>query len=208
VRVRDLCVNVIRVAFALTGVIAMSYQFGWLWGRPNFDPGNFFSFFTIQSNILAAVVLLLTAILRVEERAEVFDLVRGGVTLYIAITGVVFALLLSGQGEKLDTHLVWVNVVVHYLIPFVVVADWLIDPPRHRASLRVAAAWLAYPAAWFAFTLIRGASAHWYPYPFVDVSRHGYGGVLLNAAVLLFAFAAAAAAFVLIGNRRGRSVPT
>jgi hypothetical protein len=207
-RTKDLCVNVIRVAFALTSAIAMSYQFGWLWSRPNFDPGNFFSFFTIQSNILAVAILVLTAILRGEERTKLFDFVRGGVTLYIAITGVVFALLLSGQGEKLDTHLVWVNFVVHYLIPIVVVADWLIDPPRHRASRRIAVAWLGYPAAWFAFTLIRGASVHWYPYPFVDVSRHGYGGVALNAAVLLVAFAAAAVVFVLIGNRRGASVPT
>lgn len=206
-RTRDLCVNVIRVAFALTSAIAMSYQFGWLWGRPNFDPGNFFSFFTIQSNILAVAILALSAIVRVDERTEVFDFVRGGVTLYIAITGVVFALLLSGQNEKLDTHLVWVNFVVHYLIPIVVVADWLIDPPRHRASRLVAAVWLSYPAAWFAFTLLRGASVHWYPYPFVDVSRHGYGGVLLNAAVLLVALAVAAGAFVLIGNRRGHSRP-
>jgi hypothetical protein len=34
-------------------------------------------------------------------------------------------------------------------------------------------AWLAYPAAWLGYTLIRGASVDWYPYPFVDVSQLG-----------------------------------
>jgi hypothetical protein len=52
---------------------------------------------------------------------------------------------------------------------------------------------------------VRGASVDWYPYPFVDVSRHGYGGVSLRAAFLLVGFAAAALAFMLIGNRRAAS---
>jgi hypothetical protein len=123
----------------------------------------------------------------------------------MAITGVVFALLLSGLQESLDTHIGWVNFIVHTLLPIVLVADWLLDPPRHRLPLWVGAAWLCYPAAWFVNTLVRGASVDWYPYPFVDVSRHGYGGVSLRAAFLLVGFAAAALAFMLIGNRRAAS---
>ena len=92
--------------------------------------------------------------------------------------------------------------MVHRLIPVVVVADWLLEPARHRLPLWVAGAWLAYPAAWFAFTLVRGAAVDWYPYPFVDVARHGYGVVFVNAAILLVAFAAAALAFLKVGNWR------
>ena len=73
-------------------------------------------------------------IVRPFERTAVFDSVRGAVTLYIAITGAVFALLLSGLQESLDTHIGWVNFIVHKLIPVVLVVDWLIDPPRHRLS--------------------------------------------------------------------------
>jgi hypothetical protein len=74
----------------------------------------------------------------------------------LAITGVVFALLLTGYQEDLDTHIGWVNFVVHTLIPIVVVVDWLVEPSRHRLPLRVALAWLAYPIAWRANTLVRG----------------------------------------------------
>ena len=182
----------------------MSYQFASIDDRPEFSAGNFFSFFTIQSNILAAGMLFVVAIVRRGERTALFDAVRGAVTLYIAITGVVFALLLSGLQEELDTHIGWVNFVVHTLIPIVAVVDWLIEPARHRLPLWVAGAWLSYPAAWFVYTLVRGASADWYPYPFVDVVRHGYGRVLLNAVVLLVTFAGAALVFVLVGNRRSR----
>lgn len=38
----------------------MTYQYAKLNGNASFSPGNFFSFFTIQSNILAATMLALT----------------------------------------------------------------------------------------------------------------------------------------------------
>ncbi len=194
--------DLLRIAFAVTGVVAMTYQFTRLQGTPGFKPGNFFSFFTIQSNIMAAAMLVLTALVRRDERSQRFDAVRGAVTFYIAITGVVFALLLSGLQEQLDTHNAFANFVVHYLIPAVLVIDWIVDPPRHRLGLRTALIWLVYPLAWFAYTLIRGSAVGWYPYPFVDVSRHGYGGVLLQALVFSAAFAVGAAAFALLGDRR------
>jgi len=135
--------------------------------------------------------------------------VRGAVTLYIAITGVVFALLLSGLQEQLDTHVGWVDFTVHKLMPIVVVADWLLEPARHRLPVWTAAVWLTYPLAWFAYTLTRGPSASWYPYPFVDVASHGYGRVLLNAAIFTLCFAGAAFALVLVGNWRADvGVPT
>jgi len=45
----------------------------------------------------------------------------------------------------------------------------------------------------------------WYPYPFVDVSRLGYDGVLVRAVVLAVGFALAGAALLWFGNRRARS---
>ena len=202
----EVALSVLRLGFAAAGIAAMAYQASALEARQTFHPGNFFSFFTIQSNILAAGLLAAAAVVRRNERSSVFDAVRGAVTLYIAITGVVFAVLLSGHQENLDTHIDWVNFVVHTLIPVVVVADWLIDAPRHRLPAPVAVLWLGYPLLWFAYTLARGASNGWYPYPFVDVSQHGYGRVLGNGIVLLACFAAAALVFVLVGNRRARGV--
>jgi hypothetical protein len=149
-------------------------------------------------------ILALAALVRRPERSAAFDALRTAVTLYMTITGVVFAVLLAGLQESLDTHIAWVNFVVHTLQPIVLVVDWLIDPPRHRLPWSVAAAWLAFPVAWFAYTLVRGAQVGWYPYPFVDVGEHGYGRVLVNAVVLAVAFAAVAAVFQLVARRRAR----
>jgi hypothetical protein len=197
-----LALAVARLAFATSAVVAMSYMLGTLQDLPGFRVGNYFSFFTIQTNMLAAATLALAAIVRRDERSLLFDAVRGAVTLYIAITGVVFALLLSGRQEDLDTHIGWVNFVVHTLTPIVLVVDWLLEPARQPLARRIALAWLAYPVAWFAYTLVRGAAEDWYPYPFVDVGSHGYARVLLNAVLLGACFLGGALLFLFVGNRR------
>ena len=140
----------------------MTYQLAVLNQRPAFAPGNFFSFFTIQSNVLGVVMLSLAALVPQASRTRLFDAVRTGVTLYLLITGVVFALLLAGLQESLDTHVAWVDFTVHKLMPVVLVADWLLDPPRHRLPFRTGLAWLLYPLAYLVYTLIRGDQVGWY----------------------------------------------
>jgi hypothetical protein len=195
--------NVVRLAFASVAIVAMTYQFASLNG-PGYAKGNFFSFFTIQSNIIAVAALFLLVLVPGERRSPWFDGVRSAAVLYIAITGIVFALLLAGLQEELQTTIPWVDFVVHKLMPVVLVADWLVDPPRHRLPWWTVLAWLAYPFAWITYTLVRGEIVDWYPYPFVDVSKLGYGGVLGRSVGLTIGFAAAGAALLWLGNRRAR----
>jgi len=202
---RELLTNVVRLAFAALAIVAMTYQFATIQEQGR-SGAHFFSFFTIQSNILCVAALLLLVLVRRQERTGLFDGARCAAVLYMAITGVVFALLLAGLQEELQTTVPWVDFVVHELMPVVLIADWLLDPPRHRLPRWAALAWLAYPLAWLAYTLARGEIVDWYPYPFVDVSTHGYGGVLARGLVLSIGFAGAAFALLWIGNRRaGRS---
>jgi hypothetical protein len=193
-----------RLAFGTLAVVAMTYQFAVLNVAPGYAKGNFFSFFTIQSNILAVAALFLLVAVPRDRRTALFDGARQAAVLYMAITGVVFALLLAGLQEDVQTSASWVDFVVHKLMPVVLVVDWVVDPPRHRLRAWTVLAWLAYPAAWLAYTLVRGEVVEWYPYPFVDVSNLGYGGVLARAAGLTVGFALGAAALLWLGNRRAR----
>jgi hypothetical protein len=193
--------NVARLAFASTAIAAMAYQFARS-VETEFLKANFFSFFTIQSNLIAVAALFALVLVPPAQRTPLFDVARNAAVLYIAITGVVFALLLSGLQEDLQTSASWVDFVVHKLMPVALVADWLVDRPRHRLPRWTVLAWLAYPLAWLVYTLVRGASADWYPYPFVDVSELGYGGVLARAVVLAVGIAAAGAALLWASNRR------
>jgi hypothetical protein len=67
------------------------------------------------------------------------------------------------------------------VVPILAVATWLIHGPRGCATRRTMWLSLLFPVGWFAFTLIRGPIADFYPYPFIDVARLGYARVLLNA---------------------------
>ena len=183
--------------FALLGIAAMAYQVAWSSDRGTFNAGNFFSFFTIESNLLAAVVLGVGALRDPGGRG--WQLFRGAVTLYMTITGVVYNLLLTDAGVGLTQA--WVNDVLHLIVPLAVLADFLLAPPVPPPSYRQALAFLAFPLAYFAYSLIRGSIVDWYPYPFLDVDAHGYDGVALNAVLLAIGMAALSCLLAWINRR-------
>ncbi len=181
-----------RVLFALMTIFAMGYQFNH--GRNtnvDFKAANFFSFFTIESNIFVAVVLLVMGLTSLGVRpSPTFDLVRGAAVAYIALVGVVYGVLLSGYQEDLQTTLPWVDTIVHKVIPIVMVADWLINPPARRIEFRRALIWVSYPIVYLVYTLIRGPRVDWWPYPFLNPHHEdqGYGVVALYCVGIAIGF--------------------
>jgi hypothetical protein len=169
---------------------------------------NFFSYFTILSNILGAVVFLIGGIGLLRGGAGAPDLLRGAAALYLVITGVVYGVALAHY----DTPQVipWVNAVVHKVTPLVFLLDWLLDPPRRPLRMpRAAVAWLAFPVVFLGYSLARGPVAQWYPYPFLDPREHGYGRVAFSCVIVAAAFVAAAAGLCWVGRvLRGRRTTT
>jgi len=147
---------------------------------------NFFSFFTIQSNILAASILLITGFGTLVRKKETpgFAFVRGAATLYMIMTGIIFALLLSGLTHALQTTIPWVNMILHYLMPIVMIADWLRYPPATRIRFEKALWWFTYPLLYLIYSLVRGNWVHWYPYPFINPAMNGWPKVLLTCAII------------------------
>ncbi len=195
---------VFRVFFAALTLWAVVAQFTYASSR-GFSPVNFFSFFTIESNLFAAGVLLALALVPSWRRASnVRDNVRGAATFYMVTTGITYVLLLSGSEEALQTQILWVNLVLHYIMPIVVFFDWVVNPPEHTISFRRALIWLVYPILYLAYSLIRGPAVGWYPYPFLDPGRAGgYGGVALYAAAVTIAILILIGLLLWIGRRRG-----
>lgn len=167
-------------ALALVAVVARLVERG---GEADFSAANFFSYFTIQSNLIAATVLLVAGagVLGGRRTSERIDLWRGAATLYIATTGVVYSLLLAADEPSL---LRWTNLVLHYAMPIALVVDWAVVRTAAPIAFRRALVWIAYPAAFIAYTLVRGAVVDWYPYPFIDVADRGYPAVLLTTLML------------------------
>lgn len=163
---------------------------------------SYFSFFTILSNVAAFVLMLAGAWPWTPPSASWaarpwFDFVRGAATVYMVITGVVYALLLAQYPASGPA---WINHVEHQVMPIVVLLDWLIMPPLARIGPRRAMAWLVIPIVYVAYTEIRGPSAHWYPYPFLDPRPHGVVHVVVYSIVIAIAFVAVSAGVAAAGD--------
>ncbi|MGI5456620.1 Pr6Pr family membrane protein [Streptomyces sp. CA-249302] len=186
------------------------------------SPVRVLSYFTIQSNMLLALILTLSARRAWTARRPLPSAVTGAALLYVVITGLVYHFLLAnasspfsmttGPGETAPpTGWHWVtNQVLHTAVPIAAVLDWLLLTAPGHLHLRQAATWLLYPLAYLAFSFGRGelilpGTPGRYLYPFLDVDLHGYKSVLGNA--LLLGLALYALAILLIALDHARPNP-
>ncbi|GAA2008883.1 Pr6Pr family membrane protein [Nakamurella flavida] len=200
---------VAKVLFALLGFSALVTEVATLVARNRFVPGDFFSYFTVESNALAVASLLVSGFALAQGRSSHgLDLFRGAVTFCMTTTLLIFIVLLSGYPASTLTAVPWDNTVLHYLMPIAVIADWLFASRVGAIPLRRALLWLLLPLLYLVYSLIRGPIVDWYPYPFMDPSVRGYSGVAITSVVLavVLALVAVAVAFVArwtpVGTRR------
>ena len=147
---------------------------------------RFFSFFTVQSNIL----VLVTAVQLARDPARdgrLWRVVRLDALLAIAVTGVVHFVALRPIQDLSGLDAV-ADILLHVVSPLIAVAGWILFGPRPRVALRDVGLSVVWPLLWFGYTLVHGAISGWYPYPFVDVGDIGYARTLINAAVVTVIF--------------------
>ncbi len=198
-------VAILRLGFGLLVLAAVGTQLV-LHVRNGYSIVNFFSYFTNLSNLFAAVVLLMGALATFTKREAPGDLARAIAVVNMAVVGVVFAILL--RNVDLGDLRPWVNTVLHYLMPCVVVIDWLLLPPKARLGLKPFLGVMVFPVLYITYVLVRGALVQWYPYPFLNpLNVGGYGGVAGYVAGIAAAFVFATWVLLAIGNRGRRPSP-
>jgi len=175
-----------RIIFGIIGLGAIVYQ---LHDSIKYARSilNFFSFFTIESNILAVIILLaLGSIALIKKNDDKLALIRGAITLYMTMTGIIYVLLLSGNEVALQTTVPWVNITLHYVLPLVLIVDWLVFPPRVYISFQKAMWWLVFPIVYLVYSLVRGSYKGWYPYPFINPVVNGWPTVVVMSILIAF----------------------
>ncbi|CCQ16721.1 putative uncharacterized protein [Rhodococcus sp. AW25M09] len=184
---------------ALTAAALVSIVLNGL-AAPTFSLVNYFSYFTVISNVLT--VLVLTVGGAIDPRSAGWQLFRGAVTLYMVITGIIYAVLLSNIDVGVADP--WTNNVVHRIMPVIMLLDWILAPSRRRISESRSLTWLLFPLIYGTYTLIRGPFVDWYPYPFLDPRSQGYPTLGVGLLVLLVAFALMALTVDAVGRLAGR----
>jgi hypothetical protein len=168
-------------------------------------------YFTIQSNLAYGVFAGWAAVRAWRGDPGTPPGLKGAVTLYIVITGLVYHLVLANPASPfaaIDAHRTLAeavgNQLLHTAVPLMAVLDWLIFDARGRLRWRYAAYWLAYPLGYLGFALLRGLVVDDYPYPFVDVNDLGYGGVAVTSVLFAVAFWLLGLLFVTADRLGGR----
>ena len=193
---------VLRLAVAALVIVAVVATFLTVGASTRVNPANFFGFFTIQSNLIDAVVLTIGAIrlLRGTPVSVGFTVVRWATTDFIVLVGIVYAVLLAPLGAAGGVPLPWANTVVHVVTPIFGALDWLLATDRARFPLRLIWLPIVYPAVWIVVVLIRGATDGWVPYPFLDPAN-GYAFVAGMVALITVAVVGFALVLRVLGRR-------
>ena len=185
---------------------------------------NFLSFFTIEANILAAIVLLIAAIWTLRHRdssgaePQWLAVLLVCVSTYMIVTGIVYNTLLRGVELPQGVTVPWSNEVLHVVIPLFLLLDVLLAPRRRALGWGTIAIAAIFPLAWAVYTLLRAnfiiapatGEPYWYPYPFLDPHNvpGGYLGVAGYIVGIAIAIVGVAALVVWIGRKRGAAPVT
>lgn len=180
---------------------------------------NFLSFFTIQSNLFAAITLVIGAVWawttgrRAATEPRWFAVLLACVTTYMIVTGIVYNTLLRGVALPQGVTVPWSNEVLHVVIPLLLLADLFLAPKRRALRWASVAVIAVYPILWAIYTLVRASlivapatgDAWWYPYPFLDphLVPGGYLGVSGYIVGIAVAIVGVGFLVIWVGRRRG-----
>jgi hypothetical protein len=208
-------VRVVMAALVVAAIVAQLERSIENWHRAGVDVAfslvNFFSFFTIESNVATVVVLLIGAIFAFTRRVDPhwYTVFRVIVVTYMGVTGIVYNLLLRGVELPQGTTVEWSNEVLHVAACAYLVLDWFLAPGRTALSWRVIRAIVIFPIAWAAYTLVRAPFAiqkdgsRWYPYPFLNpaLAHEGYFSVAFYVVLIALVVCSVGAGAIWVSRR-------
>ena len=167
---------------------------------------RFFTYFTIQTNILVATCFTVLLLKPVSDWGKFFSSPRvlTAICTYITFVGLTYNLLLRQLWQPTGLQQV-VDELLHSAIPIIFILYWLIFVPKAGLQWKNIFTWLIYPVIYIIIVLIRGALSGYYPYPFIDVNDLGYPKVFLNGFGLIIAFLMLSCLFIAIGKFTNRT---
>lgn len=202
-------VAVLRLAITVLVTAAVIATVAEAAGRTVINPFNMFGYFTIQSNIILAVIYAVIAVvaLRGEAASPALNIARASVTTYIIIVGVVYATLLAPLGAAGGVPVAWANTALHIITPIFALADWILFSDRARIAFNQLWIVLIYPIVWVVVVLVRGATDGWVPYPFLHPDT-GYASVFFYVGLIVVVMLAfGSLVFWISGKRSALRVP-
>ncbi len=190
---------IIRFATAFAMLGSVIWQISSRVANNVFRPWEYFSYFTIQTSLIAIVTLSVAGWFAWTGRTEtrVLNIVRLCTVTFTVVVTLVYNLLLRGLPDAAaDGDYVWPvlpNEILHVWAAIFMLIDWILS--SRRINLRVRAIFwvLVFPLVWLVYSIIRGLIVDWWPYWFINPNEPaGIPGMLSYiVGIMLFLFTVA-----------------
>lgn len=154
-----------------------------------------FLYYTILSNLMCFVFIGICLVKNItqfktwdkDDTHCVMPKGKGGVTVGITITFLIYHFMLVPQMFSMSgASNLWSlsNLLVHYIVPFMIIIDWLLFDKKCIYKPLQPITWLIIPFTYFVFAMVRGhfggpifGNGNKYPYFFLNVDELKYSGV-------------------------------
>lgn len=160
------------------------------------------SYYTLQSNVIClvffVVIVIVSAVKEEYQEKDIYHFFKGGITIAIAITGIVYAIALAPVGVEMNVNIdgfekFMSNFLVHRLSPLLVILDYFIFDQKGKLKFYYPFIWLIIPLDYliyvYAYTANGGeffsiGGSRKYAYTFLDYTQIGYYGVAMAIAIM------------------------
>ena len=170
-------------------------------------------YYTNLSNLICWMYYILFVVQSIRYRNKntitLLPRLKGGLTLMIAITILVYHFVLAGGEFPLYTGVQfqrWLaNTLLHYVTPAMIILDWILFDPKRVFHKIDPLLWVSLPLLYVLFTLvraeiggvIRGRDSR-FPYFFLDIDVIGWSGLMKYVGIITIAFIAIGYVIVLL----------
>lgn len=164
----------IRLATAFAMLASVVWQIASRVANDVFRPWEYFSYFTIQTSLIAIVTLGVSGWFAWNGRSEtrVLNVVRLGTVTFTVVVTLVYNMLLRGLPDAAaDGDYVWPilpNEILHVWAAIFMLIDWMLSSRRINLRIRAIFWVLLFPLAWLVYSIIRGLATDWWPYWFIN----------------------------------------
>jgi hypothetical protein len=169
---------------------------------------RYFSYFTILTNLLVAV-LTTSLLIKIDFRLKRFfkkQSTQTATVVYIFIVGLIYNIILRSAWNPQGLQKP-VDELLHLVNPVLFIIYWASFSNRKILKWKNILFWLIYPFVYLVLVLMRARSSDFYPYPFLDVNKLGLEKVFINCISITILFALTSIIFLAIGNYIAKGKP-
>ncbi|ALE04613.1 hypothetical protein AL755_02990 (plasmid) [Arthrobacter sp. ERGS1:01] len=167
---------------------------------------EFFSYFTVESNIFVGVATGML-FMRPDRDGAFWRVLRIGSMFGITVTLAIYHFILSPLAAFTGIASAS-NIGLHYVVPIFAILGWIFFGPHPRVTWRALLLAALWPASYIVLTIAQGAVTGFYPYPFVNITKLGFTTVAVNGVGVILLLLAVGALYLLLDNLIARRQTT